>query len=139
MVEAVRPMTASNLPPDPQLSHALHLSRALNPTEEIVWGTPAYQTLGCPKCRFSYNRAMGTSEKQSNDNYDAQGDGWRGRGDLLAIHMECENGHTWDICIGFHKGNSVIFVRVGEDLPPSVFQKVLDDQFARDSEDPSAS
>lgn len=42
-----------------------------------------------------------------NDNYDAVPDGWV-RGDVVAIPMWCEMGHTWTMQIGFHKGETFI-------------------------------
>lgn len=108
-------MATTDLAPDPQIDRALPLSLALNPETPYGLPSPAYQSLGCPKCRCNRVSAHGARTKKGNDNYDAQGGGWSGRGNLLAIRMSCEEGHNWDICIGFHKGDSAIFVRIGED------------------------
>lgn len=49
--------------------------------------------------------------KDGGDNYEAK---WGGRGDLAVIPMWGECGSQWEVCIGFHKGQSRIFVRVSE-------------------------
>lgn len=43
-----------------------------------------------------------------NDEYAA---GWNGRGDLIVIPMACENGHGYEVCLGFHKGGAHAFLR----------------------------
>lgn len=64
--------------------------------------------LVCPVCSFEYNH-MGEPRKVcGNDNHDA----WRGRGDLLVIPFNGECGSEWEICFGFHKGNTNTFVRI---------------------------
>lgn len=35
---------------------------------------------------------------------------WDGRGDVTAVQMAGECGHNWTLCIGFHKGESFLFV-----------------------------
>ena len=39
---------------------------------------------------------------------------WEGRGDVLRVQWWCEGGHAWEVCFGFHKGETVCFV---EELP----------------------
>jgi hypothetical protein len=62
----------------------------------------------CPVCGFDYAHLIGTRLVSGNDNYAA---GWGGRGDLVAVHFEGECGHDWEICFGFHKGQTFTFVR----------------------------
>lgn len=106
-------MTDSTQPPDPQLDQALPLAKVLDDGQR--WASSAYQTLKCPKCRSTSIHFGDLVTRKGNDNYDAQGGGWQGRGDLNAIRMTCEDGHAFDICIGFHKGSSAIFARIAED------------------------
>lgn len=69
------------------------------------------QTLLCPVCRFEYNHVDGHAFFEGNDNWEAAYDGHTGKGDLHVLQMSCESGHTWDLCVGFHKGICDIFVR----------------------------
>lgn len=65
----------------------------------------------CPACSGSYNHMESPFLKDGGDNYDAK---WGGRGDLTVLPMWGECGSKWEICIGFHKGESVIFTRVSQ-------------------------
>lgn len=57
--------------------------------------------LHCPVCQFEYTHISGASIIEGNDNYEA----WAGRGGAVLISMWCENGHSWDVRFGFHKGS----------------------------------
>lgn len=80
--------------------------------EMLPFKTDEGYTLGdcimCPICDFNYNHVRAMETIPGNDNYEA---GWTGRGDLIVIQMECESGHKWELCIGFHKGQNFIFAR----------------------------
>lgn len=65
-------------------------------------------TIVCPICRGEYHHIEQTRTEPGNDAYDAD---WPGRGDLFVMTLRGECGHTWEICIGFHKGNLGIFAR----------------------------
>lgn len=78
--------------------------------EESV--SPAGNEVTCPMCGHEYNRPVNVSRIAGNDNYEARSEGWNGRGDLVVVTMECEAGHTWDLCMGFHKGITTMFARV---------------------------
>jgi len=67
-----------------------------------------YSMLVCPVCSFEYTHIGEPRTVNGNDNYDA----WSGRGDLLVIPFTGECGSEWEICFGFHKGNTDTFVRV---------------------------
>lgn len=67
----------------------------------------------CPQCGFEYVHFGDGKTIDGNDNYDA---GWGGRGAVIVIPCSCENGHGWEFCIGFHKGNTVVFCRNLHDL-----------------------
>ena len=60
-----------------------------------------------PDC--GYNYASGNPEVKGLAN-DYSG-GWTGRGELIVIPFEGECGHRWSLCIGFHKGEVMIFER----------------------------
>ena len=67
--------------------------------------------LVCPMClrmspdRQTYIRSGRVSLVEGHDNYEA----WEGRGDALAIAMNGECGHSWALCLGFHKGQTFLF------------------------------
>lgn len=67
-----------------------------------------YSLLVCPVCSGEYNHIGEPRKLMGNDSYDA----WQGRGDLLAIPFNGECGSDWEICFGFHKGNTNAFVRI---------------------------
>lgn len=66
---------------------------------------PFLTFLLCPICKYEYNHIGEVEKHHGKDSYQA----WEGRGDLIKIFMECENGHRWNLCLGFHKGNTYIF------------------------------
>lgn len=74
-------------------------------TERPQWST----RLKCPVCGESFQHAGDYQHIPGRDNYEA---GWGGRGDLLIIPVWCEFEHTWQLCLGFHKGATFIFPRV---------------------------
>ena len=67
-----------------------------------------YSLLVCPVCSFEYNHIGEPRKVSGNDNYDA----WQGRGDLLVVPFKAECGSEWEICFGFHKGQTNAFVRI---------------------------
>ena len=63
----------------------------------------------CPVCRYEHQHVTATWQNiPGEDHYEA---GWGGRGDLLVVPMWCEHEHTWEICLGSHKGETFSFVR----------------------------
>lgn len=67
--------------------------------------------LCCPVCKSNYNHLKPPYIKDGGDSYEAK---WNGRGDLVVVPMRGECGSKWEVCIGFHKGNSSIFARLTE-------------------------
>ena len=76
-----------------------------------------YSMLVCPDCGFEYIHIGEPRKVSGNDNYDA----WSGRGDLLVIPFSGECGSEWEICFGFHKGNTDVFVRVRQSCSEKSF------------------
>jgi hypothetical protein len=76
--------------------------------EDAGWGDNKRKLL-CPVCGGSYNHLAPPYLKDGGDSGDAK---WGGRGDLTVVPMEGECGSRWQVCVGFHKGESVIFTRV---------------------------
>jgi len=86
--------------------------------EEVIecdvpsWNGPQWGVrLKCPVCSDTNQHAGGYQHIPGRDNYKA---GWGGRGDLVIVPVwgECE--HRWELCFGFHKGETFCFVRVPE-------------------------
>ena len=78
--------------------------------EDPGWGDES-RLLKCPVCAFDYTHVEPPYLKDGGDNYEA---GWNGRGDLAVVPVWSECGSKWQVCIGFHKGQSAIFTRVIE-------------------------
>jgi len=64
--------------------------------------------MGCPFCGFEYNHIEGIQKQDGKDNYSTEyGDIFRG--DAVVLGMTCENGHTYKIVFGNHKGYLYLF------------------------------
>jgi len=70
---------------------------------------PTMYKLKCPECGYSYVKPHEPREILSGDRWG--GAGWKGRGWLAVVPIEGECGHSFEICLGFHKGETVIFGR----------------------------
>lgn len=55
----------------------------------------------CPVCKSEYVHFNRPKFLESDD-YSA----WQGRGDALRVPFWCEEGHSWYVRYGHHKGNS---------------------------------
>ena len=72
-----------------------------------------WQVMLCPVCKFECNHFSGDYTPYrvpGHDNYLAD----RVRGDVVYIPMQCESGHYWDLCVGFHKGSAVLFSKTNK-------------------------
>ena len=76
---------------------------------------PEFKVLMCSVCGCNYNHVGEPYTVAGEDDYRA---GWGGRGDLVVVPFEGECGHEWEICFGFHKGETMAFVRHGPQFPP---------------------
>ena len=63
----------------------------------------------CPVCGSEYVSVANMREVSGEDSYKA---GWWGRGDLNVIGFVGECGHEFELCFGFHKGNTAAFCRI---------------------------
>jgi len=76
----------------------------------------------CPICGDINTHSTGFSdvyELPGNDGYES---GREVRGDVIAVPMRCENGHNFEINIGFHKGQTYLSVSIignPETSPPA--------------------
>lgn len=77
-----------------------------------IFGDRSYSEGGyeiqCPVCQGEYNH-FADPIIVDNDDYK---NGWEGRGRLIVISVRCEDGHSWQLCFGHHKGTTTAFVRI---------------------------
>lgn len=78
------------------------------------WGNSYSYKLKCPICGSTDQHAR-TPERSGNTV--PYGDKWGGKGDLLVIPVEGECSHVWEICLGFHKGETICFARTTGRVP----------------------
>jgi hypothetical protein len=88
----------------------MQIGQVLKNPDLSSWTGNLYSTLVCPVCSFDYNHIGKPRRVQGGDAYLA----WAGRGDLLVIPFSGECGSEWELCFGFHKGQSSGFVRVSK-------------------------
>lgn len=72
------------------------------------WGDGKRHLL-CPVCKGTYNHIEAPEMQNGRDDYAAN---WEGRGDLIVVPLWGECGSKWELCLGFHKGETSIFARV---------------------------
>ena len=77
-------------------------------------GTDSGEQLACPVCRFEYVHISKVEHEctAATCKFDDYTHGWV-RGDTIRIAMWCENGHSFALEFGFHKGYT--FLRVAPD------------------------
>jgi Meiotically Up-regulated Gene 113 (MUG113) protein len=77
--------------------------------DDRSWGVEEIQELKCPECGEAYQHCGTPKDIDGHDSYAA---GWPGRGDLIVIPISGECSSEWELCFGFHKGNTASFVRL---------------------------
>jgi hypothetical protein len=87
----------------------LPLSDVIAHDDDLWEGFSQYKRLRCPLCSDTFQHVETHQRILGRDDYEA---GWGGRGDLTVVPIwgECE--HRWELCFGFHKGQTFCFVRV---------------------------
>lgn len=69
--------------------------------------------INCPICscgESTFQHFNKPEYVEGEDHYKA----WSGRGDLIRVPFWGECGHCWNLCIGFHKGQSFLFWEEGD-------------------------
>ena len=74
--------------------------------------TPENISVKCPVCGSEYVSVANMRQVSGEDSYKAGG--WV-RGDLNVIGFAGECGHEFELCFGFHKGNTAAFCRIAVD------------------------
>jgi len=62
----------------------------------------------CPICGFEYVGVVSVMYSVSRNDPRS---GWLGNGGLAVVEFNGECGHKFDLCFGFHKGNTAFFCR----------------------------
>ena len=73
-------------------------------SKDQIAGGSGQRNLYCPVC--------GCINTHLEPPYLKVGDKWQGNGELAITPLWSECGSKWEVCIGFHKGDAPIFVRV---------------------------
>jgi hypothetical protein len=84
------------------------------------------QILVCPVCGDDYNHLSPPEPLlgwESSHNGERARYGWVGRGDGCALPIEGECGHSWVICLAFHKGQSFMFAVTAQEGTPNRFSE----------------
>jgi hypothetical protein len=84
----------------------IDIREVLEPRELDPVGLPG-TVLHCPVCKGNTVHVAGKVLSGRTDDYTE----WQGRGSVHQWPIECDGGHRFYICIGFHKGWSNIWVR----------------------------
>jgi hypothetical protein len=73
------------------------------------WLSDGLFEIKCPSCGSNWDNDLKEAKlHRGNDNYEA----WEGRGDLATITLRCAACRdNFDICLGFHKGKTYLYVR----------------------------
>jgi hypothetical protein len=85
---------------------------------DFGFGFSNNKRLLCPVCGYGYLHTTHSGYSTME---------WGGRGDVIAVHFEGECGHLWQMCFGFHKGETFSFVRYpsyGDDGAAPEFETV---------------
>jgi hypothetical protein len=87
------------------------IDSALKP--DLSWaGTEIRHVIACPTCGYDFSHPGNVRNVSGDDAYRAS---WPGRGDLTVINFNGECGHEWELCFGFHKGQTFTFCRILKD------------------------
>jgi hypothetical protein len=92
--------------------HVLPVAAVIS-DQTLFESMPAMQ---CPTCGDTHVHTVEPRLIDSGDKWGGAA-GWPGRGSMLVVPVEGECGHRFDICFGFHKGATSMFVRNGNDGP----------------------
>jgi hypothetical protein len=63
----------------------------------------------CPVCGGNFSHTLDITRRPGEDR---AGSAWAGRGNVDVIEFEGECGHYWALCLGFHKGETYMFMAV---------------------------
>ncbi len=92
---------------------AITIRRLIAPQGFGDAGLPGHK-IYCPVCGDSFTHVDSSPVTIRSDDSQA----WEGRGPLTCLTMECEPyGHQFSINVGFHKGESFIYVTAPEAAP----------------------
>jgi len=82
-----------------------------NDVDECGWQNGTARNLNCPVCGDNFQHVgKDVGEPRLIDGQNAYA-AWDGKGDLVVVPVVGECGHKWELCFGFHKGNTAAFAR----------------------------
>lgn len=84
------------------------LTKAISEEAAFFGGVPHVVEMVCPVCGDSYTQVVNRKRIDGEDDYQA----WSGRGDCVKVLFQGECGAEWNVCFGFHKGNTAAFVEI---------------------------
>ncbi len=84
------------------------LLKAISEEAAFFGGYPHVVEMVCPVCGDSYTQVVNQKRIDGEDDYKA----WSGRGDCVKVLFHGECGAQWNVCFGFHKGNTAAFVEI---------------------------
>jgi len=73
------------------------------PTNVFRYNPNDFQFVGCPICCNEHVHIECPVFEEGNDNYETDS-GYRG--DFIRIPFWCESGHSFELCLAFHKGTT---------------------------------
>ena len=98
---------------------ALQLIREMFRADRL-WATPGVAAVVNPFNNSDYVHFSSFEHIEGQDDYKA----WSGRGDAYKLHFYDEDGGSFSLCFGFHKGNMSAWVEKGD---PANHPYALDD------------
>jgi len=84
------------------------LKKAISEEAAFFGGVPHVLEMVCPVCGDSYTQVVNQKRIEGEDGYQA----WSGKGDCFKVLFHGECGAEWNVCFGFHKGNTAAFVEI---------------------------
>ena len=84
------------------------LTKAISEEAAYFGGVPHVVEMVCPVCGDSYTQVVNQKLIDGKDDYQA----WSGKGDCVKVLFQGECGAEWNVCFGFHKGNTAAFVEI---------------------------
>lgn len=81
------------------------MDKIVNSFNKSVFSDDNTIKINCPVCG-TMEVCFDKPDYMESSNYKA----WKGQGDCLKIPMWCPEGHMWNYCFGYHKGESFTYL-----------------------------
>jgi hypothetical protein len=100
-----------------KIENKISLAQGLN-INKSLWDDGITSDLKCPGCEHPHQHLLKPAFIDGNDSYEAH---WGGKGDLVIVPIESECGSKWEICFGFHKGTTSLFIQLISSCKPKSY------------------